>query len=50
MMDLLARDFKKWSDDPYDQATKFIGAGLLTGAKLWSKAGWMSTEFRHDAA
>jgi len=49
MMDLLARDFKKKSDDPDDQATKFIGAVVPTDAKLWSKAGWTSI-VRHDAA
>jgi beta-lactamase class A len=27
----------------------FLGAGLPAGARLWSKAGWMS-QARHDAA
>lgn len=49
MMQLLKRDFKKASDDPDDQATKFTGVALPDDAKLWSKAGWMSTA-RHDAA
>jgi len=31
------------------QSREYIGAGLPPGAKLWSKAGWMS-EVRHDAA
>jgi beta-lactamase class A len=49
MMELLQRDFRKPSEDPDDQATKFLGAVLPADAKLWSKAGWMSTA-RHDAA
>jgi beta-lactamase class A len=49
MMDLLQRDITKFSDDPDDQATKFIGKALPPGSKLWSKAGWMSSA-RHDAA
>jgi hypothetical protein len=49
MMHLLKRDFSKRSDDPDDQATGFTGTELPAGAKLWSKAGWMSTA-RHDAA
>jgi beta-lactamase class A len=49
MMQLLKRDFTRKSDDPDDQATGFIGAVLPNDAKLWSKAGWMSTA-RHDAA
>ncbi len=48
-LDLLKRDITAASDDPDDQATKFIGAALPKGSKLWSKAGWMSTA-RHDAA
>ena len=31
------------------QSREYTGAGLPPGAKLWSKAGWMS-ELRHDAA
>jgi hypothetical protein len=52
MMDILKRDFHKQSDDPDDQATKFIGSALLKAApdaKLYSKAGWTSA-VRHDAA
>jgi beta-lactamase class A len=49
MLELLKRDFRKPSQDPDDQATGFIGAVLPDDAKLWSKAGWMSTA-RHDAA
>lgn len=49
MMDLLKRDITVPSDDPDDQATKFIAPALPKGSKLWSKAGWMSTA-RHDAA
>ena len=49
MMELLKRDFRKPSQDPDDQATGFIGAVLPSDARLWSKAGWMSTA-RHDAA
>jgi beta-lactamase class A len=49
MMDLLKRDITRPSDDPDDQATKFIAPALPEGSKLWSKAGWMSTA-RHDAA
>ncbi len=32
-----------------NQVTGFLGAGLPTEAKLWSKAGWTS-QVRHDAA
>ncbi len=49
MLDLLARDFTKPSSDPDNQAVGFLGACLPKDAKLWSKAGWMSTA-RHDAA
>ena len=35
--------------DPENQVDGFIGAGLPIGARLWSKAGWMSRA-RHDAA
>ncbi len=52
MMTLLHRDpFGKGADD--DQAHAFTGRMLidrkLTGAKIWSKAGWTS-KTRHDAA
>ena len=49
MLDLLARDFSKASDDIDNQATGFMGGCLPKNAQLWSKAGWMST-VRHDAA
>ncbi|MBS0660032.1 MAG: serine hydrolase [Verrucomicrobia bacterium] len=45
---LLARD-PKAPPQPEDQTTGFIGEGLPTGARLWSKAGWTS-QTRHDAA
>jgi beta-lactamase class A len=48
MLKLMARDFL----NPYStdhQGREFIGAGLPPDAKLWSKAGYMSTS-RHDAA
>lgn len=52
MMDLMKRDPFKVSKDPDNQATGFIGKALidkkLTGARLWSKAGWTSRS-RHDA-
>ena len=51
MMELLKRDFAGTSKDNDDQGHGFTGIALqgLTGAKLWSKAGWTSTT-RHDAA
>lgn len=53
MMDLMGRDWTKPSDDADSQAVGFSGKALidmkLTGAKLWSKAGWTSRA-RHDAA
>ncbi len=53
MMDLMKRDFAGKSADADDQAHGFTGVALnnknLTGAKLWSKAGWTSRT-RHDAA
>ena len=53
MMDLMSRDWSKPSQDPDNQAVGFSGKALidmkLTGAKLWSKAGWTS-KARHDAA
>src|SRR6267143_5089878 len=51
MMELLKRDFAGTSKDADDQGHGFTGIALqgLTGAKLWSKAGWTSTT-RHDAA
>jgi hypothetical protein len=35
--------------EPENQVDGFLGAGLPAGARLWSKAGWMS-QARHDAA
>lgn len=53
MMDLMSRDWSKPSEDPDNQAVGFSGKALidmkLTGARLWSKAGWTS-KARHDAA
>ncbi|HUR99648.1 MAG TPA: serine hydrolase [Pyrinomonadaceae bacterium] len=53
MMDLMKRDPFKESKDPDSQSTGFTGkafiANKLTGANLWSKAGWTSKS-RHDAA
>lgn len=53
MMNLMSRDFSGKSEDADDQAHGFTGIALnnlnLTGAKLWSKAGWTS-KTRHDAA
>lgn len=51
MMELLRRDFSGTSKDNDDQGHGFTGIALqgLTGARLWSKAGWTSTT-RHDAA
>jgi Beta-lactamase enzyme family len=51
MMDLLKRDYSGTSKDADDQAHGFTAIALqgVTGARLWSKAGWTSTT-RHDAA
>jgi len=53
MMDLMKRDFSGKSSDADDQAHGFSAIALntrnLTGARLWSKAGWTS-KTRHDAA
>jgi beta-lactamase class A len=51
MMELLKRDFTGTSKDNDDQGHGFTGLALqgMSGAKLWSKAGWTSTT-RHDAA
>ena len=51
MMQLLKRDFTGTSKDNDDQGHGFTGIAMqgMTGAKLWSKAGWTSTT-RHDAA
>lgn len=48
MLALLRRDFADPNSTDH-QAREFIGAGLPPTAKLWSKAGDMSTA-RHDAA
>lgn len=51
MMDLLARD--PFAEKPNSQASDFVGRTLIdrkmSGAKLWSKAGWTSRA-RHDMA
>ena len=51
MRDLLARslDPSERRADPENQVDGFLGEGLPGGARLWSKAGWMS-QARHDAA
>jgi len=51
MMELLKRDLAAKTTDADDQGQRFTGIALqgITGAKLWSKAGWTSTT-RHDAA
>ena len=51
MMELLKRDYAGTTKDPDDQGHGFTGLALkdVSGAKLWSKAGWTSTT-RHDAA
>lgn len=53
MMDLLKRDPFVATKDEDDQAHAFSGKVLadrkMTGARLWSKAGWTS-KARHDAA
>jgi len=51
MMELLKRDYTGTSKDNDDQGHGFTGLALqgISGAKLWSKAGWTSTT-RHDAA
>ena len=51
MMELMKRDYAGTAKDPDDQAHGFTGIALqnVSGARLWSKAGWTSTA-RHDAA
>jgi len=51
MMELLKRDYTGTSSDADDQAHGFTGLALkgVSGARLWSKAGWTSTT-RHDVA
>ena len=50
MMDLMKREYAG-KGSPGDQAHGFTGIALngISGAGLWSKAGWTSTT-RHDAA
>jgi beta-lactamase class A len=48
ILTLMSRDFANPNSTDH-QAREFIGAGLPPTAKLWSKAGDMSTT-RHDAA
>lgn len=51
MRELLSRplDPARRAADPENQVDGFLGAGLPSRARLWSKAGWMS-QARHDAA
>lgn len=51
MRDLLARSLDPITraTDPENQVDGFLGEALPAGARLWSKAGWMS-QARHDAA
>jgi hypothetical protein len=51
MRDLLERPFDAASRaaEPENQVDGFLGGALAEGARLWSKAGWMS-QARHDAA
>jgi beta-lactamase class A len=53
MLALMSRDWSRESKDADDQDVGFTGKSLkdnkVTGAKLWSKAGWTSRA-RHDAA
>jgi beta-lactamase class A len=51
MRELLSRslDATSRASDPENQVDGFLGEGLPPGARLWSKAGWMS-QARHDAA
>jgi beta-lactamase class A len=49
IMGLLHRDPSSEAGDKNDQAHAYTALGLPPGARLWSKAGWMS-EVRHDAA
>jgi hypothetical protein len=50
MMRLMARSPARADrHDPRNQVFGFLGEGLPSGARLWSKAGW-SSRARHDAA
>ena len=42
-------DLAQRQADPENQVDGFLGEGAPDGARLWSKAGWMS-QARHDAA
>jgi beta-lactamase class A len=48
MLEIMHRDFSKPGNED-GQSIEYTGKILPKGAKLWSKAGWMSTN-RHDAA
>jgi hypothetical protein len=50
MRELLARSLERAERlaDPENQVDGFVGEALPEGARLWSKAGWMS-QARHDA-
>jgi predicted amidohydrolase YtcJ len=49
MLRLMHRDPQSTSDDPDDQANKFMGKSLPPGSDYYSKAGWTSST-RHDSA
>jgi predicted amidohydrolase YtcJ len=49
MMRLMHRAPQSTSDDPDDQANKFLGKTLPPGSEYYSKAGWTSST-RHDSA
>lgn len=49
MLELMRRDPFTPNADPDNQSVGFSGPALPPGAKLWSKAGWVSWA-RHDAA
>jgi beta-lactamase class A len=49
MLKLMARPLPPNHADPFNQVVGFLGDGLPSGARLWSKAGWTS-QTRHDAA
>ncbi|MGF1536717.1 MAG: serine hydrolase [Elainellaceae cyanobacterium] len=51
MMDLMRRslDPTELAQDPENQVTGFLGAGLPQRARVWSKAG-LTSRVRHDAA
>src|SRR5262249_16081943 len=49
MLRLMHRDPQSTSNDPDDQANKFMGKSLPPGSEYYSKAGWTSST-RHDSA